>query len=272
MIHRETRIALSPITVLVGPNGGGKSALFDAVLNFSMLSRGSLKQAFGHYPYSYAATKCRHAAAFERVGFEVVMSRGREEPDRLKYTINYFQVGTAEQGNPNFEIGFERLERLPAEVLFDRNHPGGSPLVNATQRVMADFGILAAARKVSLDGQDDDISDDISVVSDCAKEIGRFNRFRLEPAELSSPSRVPELSGAPSPRLGYRGEDLASCLYYMNETDDPVLATVSNEVRTVLPEFESFEFNMVGADRVAFSMKFLTAGAASTPQGCPTAT
>jgi ABC-type Mn2+/Zn2+ transport system ATPase subunit len=27
--------------VLIGPNGGGKSALFDAILNFSMLSRGS---------------------------------------------------------------------------------------------------------------------------------------------------------------------------------------------------------------------------------------
>ncbi|MGH9465935.1 MAG: AAA family ATPase, partial [Terriglobales bacterium] len=70
MIHSETHIAPSPITVLVGSNGGGKSALFDAILNFSMLSRGSLRQAFGHYPYSYAATKCRRAAPYERVGFD----------------------------------------------------------------------------------------------------------------------------------------------------------------------------------------------------------
>jgi ABC-type Mn2+/Zn2+ transport system ATPase subunit len=46
MIHLATSIKLSPVTVLIGPNGGGKSALFDAILNFSMLSRGSIKQAF----------------------------------------------------------------------------------------------------------------------------------------------------------------------------------------------------------------------------------
>ncbi len=50
LIHKDTEIDLTPLTVLVGPHGGGKSALFDAMLNFSMVSRGSLRQAFGPYP------------------------------------------------------------------------------------------------------------------------------------------------------------------------------------------------------------------------------
>jgi len=84
--------------VLIGPNGGGKSALFDAILNFSMLSRGSIKQAFGHYPYSYMATKCRSAVPYERIGFDVVMSKTQSQAERLTYTINYSQAGDRRAG------------------------------------------------------------------------------------------------------------------------------------------------------------------------------
>jgi len=67
---------------------------------------------------------------------------------------------------------------------------------------------------------------------------------------------MPELGEDAAPRLGYEGADLASSLYYMNETGDPALATIIAEVEQVLPNFSGFEFNIVGVDKVAFSMKF----------------
>jgi predicted ATPase len=251
MIHRSTTIKLAPITVLIGPNGGGKSALFDAILNFSMLSRGSIKQAFGGYPYSYSATKCRKAAGYERIGFDVVMSKS-ESTERLDYSINYSQVGSAELGNPTFEIKTESLATANGTRLFDRDHAAASPLKRALKYVGEDYGILAAARQAAFEGLDDGIQ----IVSDCAKEIGRFNRFRLAPGELSKPSRIPDLSGAAVPRLDYEGADLAACLYHMRETKDQALNTIIGKVQLVLPNFEGFEFNFVGVDKVAFSMKF----------------
>jgi predicted ATPase len=252
MIHRATSIKLSPITVLIGPNGAGKSGLFDAILNFSMLSRGSIKQAFGHFPYSFLATRSRGAANWEKVGFDVIMSKTQGQTERLNYTVNYAQVGAADPANPAFEISRESLKSETGAVLFDRDNAAGSPLKWAVKHVDRDYGILAAARKAAMEGHDDAVE----IVSDCAREIGRFNRFRLAPNELSRPSRMPELSGETAPRLGYEGEDLASCLYYMNETEDPALSTIIAEVQKVLPHFEGFEFNVVGVDRVAFSMKF----------------
>jgi hypothetical protein len=252
MIHRTTKIDLSPITVLIGPNGGGKSALFDAILNFSMLSRGSIKQAFGHFPYSYAATKYHGAAGFERIGFDVEMSNTQGQDERLNYSINYAQIGTADPGNATFQIFTEHMESSTGVKLFDRDNPVASPLKHALKHVEMDYGILAAARKAAFEGNDDGVQ----IVSDCAKEIGRFNRFRLSPGELSRPSRMPELEEGAAPRLGYEGEDLASCLYYMNETDDPALKTIISEVQQVLPNFSGFEFNVVGVDKVAFSMRF----------------
>jgi len=251
MIHRSTTIKLSPITVLIGPNGGGKSALFDAILNFSMLSRGSIKQAFGGYPYSYSATKCRRAAGYERIGFDVVMSKTMQS-ERVAYSINYSQLGIAEPGNPTFEIKTESLAMANGTRLFDRDRAGASPLKQALKYVDQDYGILAAVRKAAFEG----LSDGNQIVSDCSKEIGRFNKFRLAPGELSKPSRIPDLSGDAVPRLDYEGADLASCLYHMKETKDQALSTIIGEVQQVLPNFEGFEFNFVGVDKVAFSMKF----------------
>ena len=69
--------------------------------------------------------------------------------------------------------------------LFDRDSPTGSPRKNALGHVETDYGILAAARKAALEGKDDGVQ----IVSACAREIGRFNGFRLAPGELLRPSR-----------------------------------------------------------------------------------
>lgn len=257
MIHRDTRLMLSPLTVFVGPNGTGKSAIFDALVNFSMLSRGFLRQAFGPYPYSYRATLFRGAGFGERISFSIEISQSENSADSLSYDIEYYQSGMSDT-IPQFTIQNERLYKLPEQrVLFDRSNPSRYPL-SATLRLENERTLFSALRQKHLNGET--ISDD-AIVSDSAIQISRFNKFRLDPTVLAQPSRLPESlfeeEGTTfSPRIGYRGEDLATTLYHLSDTNAPELDMIRNRFREIDSSFRDFEFNTVGTDRIAFSILY----------------
>lgn len=63
------------------------------------------------------------------------------------------------------------------------------------------------------------------------------------------------------PRIGYQGEELAGCLYYLKETNNPALAVIAERVRRISPQFDRFEFSLLGPERIAFQMVFTDARA-----------
>lgn len=252
-IHRETRIGLSPISVLVGPNGSGKSALFDALINFSMLARGRLSEAFGPYPYSFAATRHRPSSAISRIGYDVVMALSQDSPERVRYRIDYSQVEKGgESAPPRFEIYRETLE-LDGRTIFDRENPDASELKRALKFLVGDVGILSAIRRAELEKPGGDVP---AVVGELAKEVSRLNKFRLEPYNLRGANPSPDLTAPEAPRIGHAGENVAAVLYFLEQTGSPALQQIVEGLRRALPDFDGFEFNTVGAQRIGFSIRF----------------
>ncbi len=252
LVHQDTAITLSPLTVLVGPHGGGKSALFDAMLNFSMVSRGNLRQAFGPYPYSFRATIHRAASRVSRIGYRASLARSKEANEFLVYEIDYAQTGTAED-EPTFNIPNERVTKQPGNVvLFDRNDPDSFPITRSVE-LQNDRSLFAAIRQAELAGGTIDADE---LLSYCTEQISRFNKFRLDPVMLAQPSRLPDPSRTAAPRLGYHGEDLAATLYHLSEANDPTLEAIREKIAAIDPQFVNFEFNAVGTERIAFAARY----------------
>lgn len=252
MVHRDTKIQLFPLTVFVGPNGGGKSAFFDAMLNFSMVSRGNLPQSFGPYPYSFRATIHKAASKVSRIAYRVAMSRTKEDETSILYEIDYTQTGGGED-EPRFTIPHERVIRQPGNlVLFDRSDPDNYG-ITAGVKLENDRSLFASIRQAQIAGN---LVGADELLSYCTEKISRFNRFRLDPAVLAQPSRLPDPARTVPPRVGYRGEDLAATLYHLNETSDATLDAIGDRMRKIEPNFVDFEFNTVGTERIAFSAKY----------------
>ncbi|MCI0416572.1 AAA family ATPase [bacterium] len=252
-IHRDSTVKLSPLTVLVGPNGGGKSAVFDALLNFSMISRGNLRQAFSRYPFSFRATLHRGAVAPGRISFFVDMAEHEDSVEAINYQIEYSQTGMSED-SPIFTILNEKLIKAPGnDLLFDRSDPP-QQLDGLLEN---DRPLFSAVRQAQIAGRELHFD---PLVMHCAQQISRFNRFRLEPGTLALASRMPEPPDPNSiqstPRIGYGGDDLAATLYHMKEVSAPELNSIKELIHEIEPNFQDFEFNILGTDRVGFSVVF----------------
>ncbi len=258
MIHRDSRIEFPPLTVFVGQNAGGKSAMFDALLNFSMVSRGKIAEAFAPWPYSFAARRHQGAGRTSPIRFEVTMARSHEATQMLSYRIGYVQ-NEGRDAEPTYNILEEKLEDpTTGKVFFDRLDPDQCGMFGGGEFLAQDRSIFAGIRRAQIAGQ---YTEQDPLVTYCAKQISRFNKFRLDPSILARPGRLPEMSidelnDPRIPRLDHHGEDLAAVLYYLSETDSPMIREILKCTEQVIEGFSGFEFNRVGVDRIGFSAKF----------------
>jgi predicted ATPase len=255
-IHKDTSLDLFPITVFVGPNSGGKSAIFDALINFSMVCRGNLSEAFNQYPFSFEALRHHGALPFARIRYAVVLSQDPTSEETLNYLIEFSQNPGTET-EPKYSIHNEELS-VGSTVVFSRSKECCN-LAGLSELQLDGRSVFAAIRRTDWSQE---FSDRHPLIALCAREMSRIGRYRLDPALLARPGRVfdvepgeTELSRQ-TPWLSYRGEDLASVLYFLSETQSPILEEIVRRVAEGIQGCEGFAFNRVGSDRIGLSARF----------------
>lgn len=244
--HRDTAIKLFPITVLVGHGSSGKSNLFDALVNLSIVLRGRVGDAFSPYPWgTFASAKSWGVSPVSPIKFEVEVFPKKPSDAPFKYVFHYKQAAGGEE--PIFQITKENLSR-GMNPIFDRENPEACKLAGS-ELVADDRSFLSALRMAKTAEPD---------LAELARGISRIGKYRLEPNLLSRPSNLPPppsetIPSASSMWLDYRGENLAAVLYQLDETDKSKLTAISAAVKSVFPEFEGFSFNFIGEGKVGFS-------------------
>jgi hypothetical protein len=187
---------------------------------------------------------------FDPIKFEATVFPKVLSDHPYTYTFSYKQARGGEE--PVFQIIKEVLKR-GNEVVFDRGDLGDCKVTGLDLNLLTDDrSLLSAIRQAKTTDPE---------LGELARGISRIGKYRLEPSLLSRPSSVPPPPPEPSGQttnmwLDYRGENLASVLYQLDETDKPKLAAITGAVKEVFPEFEGFSFNFVGEGRVGFSAIF----------------
>ncbi len=256
MIHRRTKLALYPMTVLVGPNNSGKSSLFDALLKFSAISSNPIQSAFPSGPYSYRARHYNGDVNDEPMCFNVAMGKSTEDEKYLLYEIAFRQISW-KAGQAEYEITHEHLVEMPTgRTLFDR--ATGEIVDEVIQEfINGQTGFFAGIRQAYVEKK----LQREGLIGHVAVSISRFGKYRLDPSLLNKPGPIPDVLAAARehltpPRMNYEGEGLASVLYFLDRTRDPRMELVIAGVASAVDGFEGFEFNAIPSGLVGFSARF----------------
>ena len=249
-IHRATDVALSPVTVFVGRNGGGKSALLDALMTLGRTARGSLAQAFEETgAFSYRARLFHGVPDDAEMRFVVRFEPGDD------YGVVEYELSFGPSQDRSLCVSVERLTTQDGRVVLDRGGSGIAP--SGLDDLHADTTALATMRHRRSWIDDPDLL----LIQRCAHALGRMLRFRFDAYAIATDSPDLDLPEderevPKEPGIGVRGENTGSFLYWLRDYRGPDLRALETEVAEVIPGFVRFSFTTARPGRIGFSMQF----------------
>jgi predicted ATPase len=239
----DVRLALRPLSVMIGANGTGKTSVLDvlSLLAFSAQTRlsPSLSELGG------LANVLTYDKA-EELGLGITMEVSGHDP--LEYSLWLRPQGIA--------------HAIREEMLSQKRRPHVNPFLHVTA-YETDIKYYDPEKKWLLrpTWEDNPLETALAQVPKMFQEPEDFRRrlasstfYHVLNVDPRSPVRLPQAMG-PAELPGRNGEDLISCLFYLRETNRNRFEAIEDSLRAAFPRFERLEFPPVAAGTLGLAWR-----------------
>lgn len=244
---RDLDLSLTPLNVLIGANGVGKTSLLEVMRLLASSAEGHLQEFVS-------------AAG----GLASVVTHDRAEPLQLGLTLP-----VADQEPIEYELSLRPgglSYELVHELLVQRNPAAkGPPSFKFINSYLDEIRYYTFKKNthtfISPTWAHKPLETSLAQVPKMLREPEHFREVLASSAlyhalDVSprAPVRLPQaMQPATSP--GRMGEELVSCLYYLRETDRDRFETILDSLRVALPNFERMDFPPVAAGQLTMTWK-----------------
>jgi predicted ATPase len=238
----DVRLALRPLSVMIGANGTGKTSVLDVLALLAASAQGKLASSISEL--SGLANVLTYDRA-EELGLEIGNEDASDDP--LDYSLRLRPQG----------LGYEISEETLSLRQLSRE---GLSFVKAAGR---DISYLDAdeAEMLRPTWEHNPLETSLAQVPKMFQEPEDFRRrlasstfYHVLNVDPRSPVRLPQ-SVAPVELPGRNGEDLVSCLYYLRETNRDRFEVIEDSLRVAFPRFDRLDFPPVAAGTLALAWR-----------------
>lgn len=239
----DVKLALHPLSVMIGANGTGKTSLLDVLSLLASSAQGKFSSSIselsglaniltydrapelglgitmqvpGHQPLEYSLW-IRSQGISHAIREEVLSQQRRPEPPPFRYINSY--EGDVKYYDP------EKKGLLPPT--WEHN-----PLETSLSQVPKMF----------------------QEPEDFRRRLASSTFYHVLNVDPRSPIRLPQAMG-PAELPGRNGEDLVSCLYYLRETNRARFEAIEDSLRAAFPRFDRLDFPPVAAGTLALAWR-----------------
>jgi len=239
----DVKLALRPLSVIIGANGTGKTSVLDVLSLLASSAQGRMTPTLSDL--SGLANILTYDRA-EELGLGIAMDVPGHDP--LEYSLWVRPQGLSHV--------------IREETLTQKRGPHTTPFlhINSFER---DIKYYDPEKKKLLHPawEHNALETSLAQVPKMFQEPEDFRRrlasstfYHVLNVDPRSPVRLPQSMG-PAELPGRNGEELVSCLFYLRETNRARFETIEDSLRAAFPKFERLEFPPVAAGTLGLAWR-----------------